>query len=55
MIAAAVGISSQKNSFHESEKAIRDKMSREFENSDDDFQIQVLDFSDQSSDENLDE
>ena len=55
MIAAAVGISSQKNSFHESEKAIRDKMSRELENSDDDFQIQVLDFSDQSSDENLDE
>ena len=30
-------------------------MSRNLEDSDDEFQIQVLDFSDQSSDENLDE
>lgn len=55
MIRAAVGISSQKNSFVEDEQVIRDKVSRNLEDSDDEFQIQVLDFSDQSSDENLDE
>ena len=51
MIRAAVGISSQKNSFHESEQGIHDN-SRNFEDSEDEFEMyQVLDLCEQNSDE----